>query len=216
MARVLVASMGFTVDFIVRRVADLGREELGYVMAVGLHAGDEDSWRRVEEAYKLLSHYLTSLGIPSELVAVKLGFYMVREARDAIARAASLAGTDGMVELYLTGGPRILVTTLILAALTSTSQVRDKCRLVVYGEEFKGSIEVPVGLLVKLLKLDEDSAKIVSSLSRFGGLKADELREIVDMKRSTLYKKLKDLAGEGLVYSDSGVWRVQEELERLL
>ena len=216
MPRVLVASLGFTVDFAVRRVADLGRGEVRHFIGVGLHSGDEDVWKRVEEAFKLLSHYLTSLGIPSELRVVRLGRSMVREARDALARASSLAGPGGLVEVYLTGGPRILTATLVIAALTSTPEVRDKIVITAYGEGFKADFQVHVGLLAKLLSLDEASLGIVHTLARTGGLRAEDLRNTLGMKRSTLYKKLKELSGMGLLRSEAGIWRVHEDLEKVI
>ena len=216
MPRVLVASLGFTVDFSVRRVADLGRGEVTYFIGVGLHSGDDEIWKRVEEAFKLLSHYLTSLGIPSELRVVRLGGSMIREARDALARASSLAGPDGLIEVYVTGGPRILTATLVIAALTLTPKIRDRTVITAYGEGFKADFQVNVGVLAKLLSLDETSIRIIHTLARTGGMKAENLRNTLGLKRSTLYKKLKELADNGLVYSDSGVWRIRESLERLV
>ena len=216
MSRVLVASLGFTVDFAVRRVADLGRKKVRYFIGVGLHTGDTAIWSRVEEAFKLLSHYLISLGIPSELRTVRLGRPMVREARDALARASSLAGPDGLIEVYVTGGPRILTTTLVIAALTSTPEVRDRCVITAYGEGFKANFQIHVGALAKLLSLEEESFRIVSTLARLGGARAEELRRILGMKRSTLYKRLKELSSMGLIRSDAGLWKVQEALEQLI
>ena len=57
MPRVLVASLGFTVDFSIRRIADLGRGEVKYFIGAGLHSGDESAWARVGEAYRPASHY---------------------------------------------------------------------------------------------------------------------------------------------------------------
>lgn len=216
MPRVLVASLGFTVDFAIRRVTDLGRGGIGRFMGVGLHTGDEDAWRRVEEAYKLLSHYLTSLGIPSELRRVRLGPSMVREARDALARAGSLAGPDGLVEVYVTGGPRVLTTALLVAALTSAPEVRDRVVVTAYGEGFRADFQLRVGPLVRLLRLDDDSRRIVDALAASGGMRAEELREALGMKRSTLYKRLRELSLAGLVRSEEGRWRVHEDLEQMI
>ncbi len=213
---VLAASIGFTIDFVVRRVADLGRGSVSHVVAVGLASGDESSWRRVEEAYKLLSHYLTSLGIGSELYRVELGRNLVREARNAIARASGLAGPDGQVEVYVTGGPRILVLALTVAALTSSDEVRRRTRIVAYGENFEGSLEIPVGLLTDILSLDKESARIVDTLSRMGPMRAEDLRSSLNMVRSTLYKKLRDLHSKGIVDKDDSLWRLDRRVEQLI
>ena len=213
---VLVASIGFTVDFVMRRIADLGRGGVSRVIAIGLRTQDEGSWRRVEEAFNLLSHYLKSLGIESELREARVGHGMVRSLRDALARASSLAGMDGIVEVYLTGGPRILIVALTIASLTSSPSVREKLRIVVYGEGFEGSLEIPVEPLARLLTLDEDSSRILSEIARLGSVDAKSLMQILDIKRSTLYKKLKDMTEHGLVVNDSGAWRIHRSIEEII
>ncbi len=216
MGVVLVATIGFTVDFVMRRVADLGRGSVSRVIALGIHVGDEAAWRRVEQAFKLLSGYLSGLGIDSELARVRLGPGMVRSIRDALARASSLAGPDGTVEAYLTGGPRILVAATIIAAMTSTPEVRDRLRIVVYGEGFEGALNLQVGPIVEYLKLRGGEARIIEEIARLGEATAAQLLGVLGVKRSTLYKKLAELEARGLLRRDGRGWRVHETLEAIL
>ncbi|GAB6148789.1 hypothetical protein [Stetteria hydrogenophila] len=214
MGRVLVASLGFTVDFVLRRVADLGRGGVSRLLGVALYT-DEGAWRRVEASFALLKRYLEGVGVGAELHRVTVGG-LVREARDALARAYSLAGGDGVVEVFITGGPRILGAALAVAALTSSREVRDRLVLTAYGEGFEARLEVEVGRLARLLCLDEQSQAILRELAGLGEARAEELRLRLGLKRSTLYKKLKDLQEAGLAESAGGRWRLHPSLEPLL
>ncbi len=212
----LVASIGFTIDFIAKRVADLGRDVVKYVIAVGLRTEDISSWRRVEAAFKLLSTYLTGLGIGSELRAVDAQGPFIRKLRDLLAYAYGLARPDGVVEVFLTGGPRLLGLALTLAALTSGDNIRNALRLVAYGENFEYDLTVPVGKLVSLLRLDEASWKLLLELARSGEADAKTLMTLVRLPRSTLYKKLKELEAMGLVERRNGRWSVHKDVAWLI
>lgn len=215
--RVLVAGMGFTVDFVLRRVADLGRGEVLRVILVGLRTEDRVSWERVLEAHRILSGYLKALGIESELVeapASEAG--LLGRVRDALARAASLAGEDGLVEVYLTGGPRILCLALTLASLTLPPGPRRRVRLVAYGEGFEARLEVRADSLAALLQLDEEHRALLEALARLGRARASRLLEELGWNRSTLYLRLSRLEALGLVARSGGEWMVHPAVEPLL
>ncbi|BAN89819.1 CRISPR-associated CARF protein Csa3 [Aeropyrum camini] len=210
----LVASIGFTVDFIIRRLADLrGGQSVSRVVAVGLDVGD-GSWSRVEQTYSLLNHYLASMSIDSTLEKLHLGPRLVPQARDLIYREAS--SFDGDVELYLSGGPRMLIVTLMLAAYSLDINTSSKIVVVSYGEGFPGSIEFRLIHAKILSSLDKQSLTILKAIAS-GNDNVKSLIETLDMPRSTLYKKLEDLEKMGLAKKISrGRWVLEEGLDKLL
>jgi CRISPR locus-related DNA-binding protein len=213
---VLVASIGFKIDFIAKRVADLGRELVKYVIAVGLKTDDEAAWRRVEAAFKLLSSYLSGLGIGSELRSIDSRGALVRKLRDVLAYAYGLAEGNSVVEVFLTGGPRLLGLAFTIAALTLDDEIRRSVRLVAYGEAFESSLVVPVGRLASLLRLDDTSLKVLLELARAGEVDAKTLLTLLGIPRSTLYKKLRELERAGLVERRDGRWSIHPDVVGIL
>ncbi|MCE4615845.1 MAG: CRISPR-associated CARF protein Csa3 [Aeropyrum sp.] len=211
----LIATMGFTVDFIIRRIADIKREEnVHRLMAVGLDAGD-GMWRRVEQTYSLLSTYLTSINVESSLHRLEITPTLIPEARDIIALGLAEAG-EGDVELFLTGGPRMLVVAMLLAAMSLRGSEARRIRVVSYGEGFPGSIKARLHHITVLHRLDDKSRAILEAL-REGSRTPDELRRRTGLKRSTLYMKLEDLRREGLIVSEGrGRWSVHPDLVNYL
>ena len=188
----IVAPIGFTMDFILRRVLALGKDLVAGVVLVSLDVGDESSKRRVESTVKSLEAILSSQGIVVEHRPLRPGHDLIARARDAIARARSISST-GDVELYLTGGPRMLVVALLLASLTG-----EPARVVVEGEAFDAILQVETGIVQRLLCLDETSKKILSALVR-GAATPKEVQAATGLPRSTVYKKLRDLEEAGLI-----------------
>ena len=175
------------------------------------------SWGRVEEAYRLLSTYLSSIGIPSELIVVKaFGKSLVRDIRDVLAKANSIADVDGFIEVYLTGGPRILGVALIMASLTSSPLIRRRTRIVVYSENFETKLELNVEKLISYISLDSTSMKLLYEIAKGGTLSTKELFQRAGIPRSTLYKKLKELEEKGLISRIDGKWIVQKDVETLV
>ncbi len=196
---VLLATLGFGIDFVVRRLRDIHAEgeRVSKILAVGLWT-DEATWARIDQAYSILRSYLQSLGIDSELLRIDLGkASLVREAVKAIAKALAVAGREEIVELYLTGGPRILLAAFYTAALLSP-EWSDRLRVVVYGEGFQASLRVSLGVLRGLIELDQASLKILRVVKEKGGSISTLLAE-TGLPRSTLYKKLGELEKRGLV-----------------
>lgn len=185
------------------------------MILVGLDAGD-GMWKRVEQTYSLLSHYLASIGVRGELRRLRLAPGLVSDLKDEISGALARAGQDGVLELFLTGGPRMLIVAVMLAAYTLDDEESMRIRVVSYGEGFPGSIHAWLGHIKALNRLDRESRLILKNI-RDGHNTVRELLRIMDIPRSTLYKKLDDLARLGLIEKEgTGAWRVQRDLENLI
>jgi len=212
---ILIATIGFTIDFIARRVADLGRSRVKHVIAVGLQA-DEQAWIRVEQAFKLLSSYLAGIGVSSELRHVAADKHLVRRLRDTLAYAAGLAGAEDVVEAFITGGPRILGLALTIAALTSSSDVRRKVKITAYGENFEATLEVPVAKVASIISLEPTARQLFFEIAQIGEADARTLMTLLGLPKSTLYKKLRELESVGLIRRSNGRWIVHSDVENLI
>ncbi|MCE4602528.1 MAG: CRISPR-associated CARF protein Csa3 [Desulfurococcales archaeon] len=210
----MIATLGFGIDFIVRRLADLRGESVSRIVVVGLYT-DKSSWQRIEQTYSILAAYLTGQGIGSRLERIDLHKGgLVRQARDIIARTMA-ESSDDLIELYLTGGPRILLATFYTAALTLSRVWAERIRISVYGEGFPASLTVETSVLLVLASIDEVSRRILEYI-RDGYNNVHNLRAALGLPRSTLYKKLKDLEDLGLIVRvGRGEFRVHPSLDQV-
>lgn len=211
---VVLASIGFSADFVLRRISDIrGVEGPSLVIAVGLDVGD-GQWDRVERTFLVLRHYLASIGLESRLLRIRLSSDIVRECRDAIIEALAKAG-QGVVELFLSGGPRLLVVSLLSAAFTLEDRYVDRVRVVSYGEGFPGSVAYRLSILRALSRLDPVEISILRAI-REERRRVGDLLEVLDIPRSTLYLKINKLIKMGLVRRVGSELVLQEGLDLFL
>ena len=214
---VLVASVGFTTDFIVRR---LSRGGVRRVVAVGLRVEEDPrSWERVEKSFQVLDSFLRTMGIEGELVPVASGGSLLRELTELLLAElrGSACGGDCVVEVFLTGGPRILVVSLALATLLLPDEALRRVVISVYGEQFDAELVIRPWYVAVLRGLDAVERKILEALVRLGGsARPSELLVELGIARSTLYKKLARLRRLGLVHSQDGRIVVSRDVESIL
>ena len=215
---VVVASVGFTTDFVMRRLYTLRGHKVSRVVAVALDAGDKRARNRVVQAYSVLSGFLRGIGVDSRLEWVSYGRGMIGEARSILARAVSESGR-GFVDLFLTGGLRILVVTLLLAALTLPESLASRVQVTSYGEAFDATLSVNAGHVRKILGLRSQELELlrrIAERSAAGPVRGTELMEVMDMPKSTIYKKLSELEDAGLITRKGEGWVIAEGLEYLM
>jgi len=210
----MVATLGFGIDFIVRRLADLRSTHVTEIIVVGLYT-DHSTWQRIEQSYNILSAYLKSQNITSRLERIEVDKHLVRQAREIINKAIQ-DHPETPLELYLTGGPRILLAAFYTAALTFPEEYVGKIRITVYGEGFPASLTVEIGKLLVLARLDEKTREILERIKE-GYNSVGSLLAAVGLPRSTLYKKLEELEKLGLIVrSGRGKYDVHPALEQIL
>ena len=225
--RVLLASMGFTIDFIARRIAR--GERVSRVVAVGLKLlEDPGSWDRVENAYRILEHYLKSSQIRGELRSIEYSPQwpterLLGQSKRLLDEMLGLpevqAAGDCGLEVYLAGGPRILVTSMAVMAFAASLDPykgRSIC-ITSSGEGFEAWAEVRPRLLIELANMDEEDKRLLLLLRDTGG-DILEVRRRTGWPRSTLYKRLEELRERGLVERGDkrGVWKVHPLVDELL
>jgi CRISPR-associated protein Csa3 len=188
--RYLVASFGFDIDFVFREMTS-GKFDKVLLLALRTARGFE----RVQKAFATLSLICTSLRVECALEPVVPDEKMLRSVYSTLLKAASEAQE---LELYLTGGPRMLVVALLVAALMLPRELAGKVSVVVEGEGFDCEMRVDPSVLAEKLRLDEKSARIVSALEA-GRAKLSEIAREAGLPKSTAHRRLTELMESGLV-----------------
>lgn len=196
--RTLVASFGFDIDFVVRRMS---REKFDKVVLVSLYTSRE-AYRRVEEAYHTLSRLCIAMNIVCELERVTPG-EIFNSTYSILVKETSQTNS---VELFLTGGPRLLVVSLLLSLLSLPEKLLKKTKIIVEGEGFEWTIEINPETYVKRLKLDEISKEIINQLDN-KPQHLGELARALDRPKSSIHKKLRELASLNLITIEHNSYR---------
>jgi CRISPR-associated protein Csa3 len=206
----LIATLGFDADFTLRR---LMRGAPGRVVILALKV-DEGSWARVDSAFKLIQAFCSYRRIDCILEPVNID-RPVMEVYSILKR--ELEGVKERLELFLTGGPRIMVVSTLLAALLLPPEYSRKVKAVVEGEAFTASLEVDIGTLQKLLTLDHIERRILLTLLEHQqGLTAPRIAIISKTPRTSTYRKLHSLENLGLVEKADGKYKLVEMLRDLM
>ncbi len=183
MGRCIVASLGFDVDFILRRLRDGDVERLTCYSV----KSDDQGWSRVAKAFSLVNHYCEAVRLRCRLEGVSL-VSLISEVKSIIER--ELRDCESL-ELFLTGGPRISVVGGLVAALLLSADLMNRVNLVVEGENFAGALRFNVGVLARYMALDEASKSIVKAAVE--PKKILEIIKITELPRATVYRKVERL-----------------------
>lgn len=191
--KILVASFGFDIDFVVRRLASKGFKK---IVLLTLYT-NEEAFRRIEKAYHTLSIVCKSMNIECRIEKLEPDKLM----RSILSIIQAEVGDPKAerVEVYLTGGPRMLVIATLISALLLPERLVNKVDIVVEGEGFDCEAEIDLAKLLALLKLDSTNRKIVFELQTRGPQGLSELENLTGIPRSTLYRRLKELIEQGLI-----------------
>lgn len=204
--KTLVASFGFDIDFITYRISAVKPDR---VVLLALYTSRE-AYSRVEKSYHLISVMCNSIKIdcglenidPSNAGRAVLSI-LEREVRNA-----------DEVEVFLTGGPRILVVTLLVAALLLPDELASKIKVVAEGEGFNCRLELDVKSLIDRMRIDARSKEILNKIELIGNATFGEIsREVPGIPRSTMYRRLNELLKTGLVEKTDGYYVAKRSLK---
>jgi len=193
--KTLVASLGFDVDFIMRRIS---AERFDRIVCVALKT-DEDSWKRVEKAYNLIKYFAKTLNIDVVLEPVKPS-HIVNQVYRILYKVVD---ESEATEVYGTGGPRIIVVALLIASLLLPRNVRHRVKFLVEGEAFEASLTFNPADLVDYLTLAPEAQSIISYLlSVDAPVRAMDVVRGTGLPKSTVYKYVKRLIERGFIEED--------------
>ncbi|MEZ0394291.1 MAG: CRISPR-associated CARF protein Csa3 [Desulfurococcaceae archaeon] len=204
--RTLVATFGFDIDFVIRRLSSGN-----YSGAILLSLRTEEGRSRVEKAFSSVRQYCVALRKECELAWLEPQG-LLRSVYSVLSDAAS----KGEVDLYLTGGPRALVVSALLAALMLDGERIGRVRVVVEGEAFDYSWEASASVLRNMLELDHRSRRLLMTLAAQGRATLAEVSRATGLPRATAFRRLKELADAGLVCSGDGEYFLCPEAQKVL
>lgn len=205
-ARTLVATFGFDIDFVVRRITARRYSQVR-LLSLKTREGEE----RVAKAFHALKAICISMRIDCTLEGLEASG-IIR----AVYTILKNASQKGPVDLYLTGGPRILVVSALVAALMLGEDESSRIQVAVEGEAFEHSWEPKLSLLKQLLSMDDRDRDIVLSLRTLGRASLAELARQAGIPKSTVFKRLRRLMANGIVCGEGDVYLLCKEVYDLL
>jgi CRISPR-associated protein Csa3 len=203
--KTLMASFGFDVDFVLRRLAS--SQDYNRVILLAIQT---DGFERVKKAYSTLSLVCTSLKRECILEPIKPREDIIRSVFSILSREVE----KSYVDVYLTGGPRILVIALLLSTFMLPQELASKVKVIAEGEGFDCYMEFNVALIQEVLKLDSRDKSILQMLMMYGPLTLSELAERTNLPKSTTYRRLEELMDKKLVEkTESETYRVRNHIQ---
>ncbi|MEM1831016.1 MAG: CRISPR-associated CARF protein Csa3 [Desulfurococcaceae archaeon] len=203
--KTLVATFGFDIDFVLRRLAS---REYGSVVLLALKTSEE-AYRKVEKAYSTLKIVCESLRISCSLNDLEPEVI----ARSIPSILKNIAEKSERVELFLTGGPRILVVTTLLSALLLPKYLAEKINIIVEGEGFECENTINLSKYQELARLDERDMRILLELQARGPQRLGELEKHTEIPRSTLFRRLEELTAKKLVRKENDKYLAEEVIK---
>jgi CRISPR-associated protein Csa3 len=204
--KTLVATFGFDIDFVLRRIS--GRK---YDKIILLSLKTPEGEKRVEKAYTTLKTVCISMGVDCALEWLTENRF-VRTIYSILSREAG----EASVELYLTGGPRILVVSALTAALMLSSSHAEKINMVVEGEAFEKTWEAPLKTLKKLVALDEKSREVIMHTAVLRRASLAELSRMLGLPKPTVLRRLRELMDKGVVCKMGDEYLLCPQVDQLL
>lgn len=197
MSIVLMATLGFDADLVLRRITRRGG--YGAIKCLSLRI-DETSFRRVENAFSTVKFVAEKINMYAELRAFELGRDLVRSITAEIEKEALRRS----VEVYLTGGPRLLVVATFIATLLVYPEFLENITIAVEGESFEGEFKARASWLKKLIGLAAEEIDIIRYAAAKISVKPSDLVRDLDIPKATSYKKLRKLAKNGFLEEKNG------------
>jgi CRISPR-associated protein Csa3 len=167
---------------------------------------DEASFRRVENAFSTVKFVAERLNIPAELRAFELGRGLVRGITAEIEKEAA----RDLVELYLSGGPRLLIMATLIATLLVDPIFLENITIIVEGEGFEGVIKSRADWLKKLIGLSGEEIDIIKYTAGKDVVKPLNLVKDLKIPKATAYKKLRELSSEGFLEEKNGEYVLKQ------
>lgn len=205
---ILVASFGFDIDFVVRRLSVKKYSE------IVLLAVRTEGFSRIEKSYYALAHICATAGIECKLVPLQLSG-LIRSIYSILLEKLSRS-SDTQIDLYLTGGPRMLVISSLLASLLLPNVLAERVSIVVEGEGFDYSWSTRADKLIALLHLDRRSREVLMAVATLGKATLSEVSNKTNIPKATAYRRLKELEEKKIICQRDELYELCEDFKYIL
>ncbi len=204
--KVLVATFGFDIDFVMKRLA-----ESRYDKVILLALKTDYGFDRVEKSYHLLAVACKAMNIECILEPIDLKNLI----KVIYSMLEHVAETSKFIDLLLTGGPRVLVISSLIAALMLPNELIKKINIIVEGETFDCKLLTPVHLLRNLITLDDKDRRIVFALSQ-GKMRLSEISEKTEIPKTTMHRRIHNLVKDKIVCEEGEYFILCDETLKIL
>jgi len=209
MVRMYVFTLGFTSEFVIKPLLEVGVGRDAYIIIIYTLAGDDYSRRRVKDAVAYIEKLAREGGFLNRTFfqQVSLGntFYdTVYEIAVALNEVTRKLGKKDVkkVDVWLTGGMRILVVATLIACKIVFEYLDIPVEYHVWSED--GAYKYKFGLSLIGLNLRGISKARMEILKRIVYLGEASYEELVSAKRkeATIRKMAELLRKDGLIYCE--------------
>jgi CRISPR-associated protein Csa3 len=205
---ILVASFGFDIDFVVRR---LGVKKYSEIVLLAIRT---EGFSRVEKSYYALAHICATAKIGCKLVPLQLSG-LIRSIYSILLEKLNMS-SDTQIDLYLTGGPRVLVISSLLASLLLPDVLAERVSIVVEGEGFDYSWSTKTDRLIALLHLDRRSREVLMTVATLGKATLSEVSSKTNIPKATAYRRLKELEERKIICQQGELYELCEDFKYIL
>jgi len=214
--RLFVVTLGFDVKLVVRQlISRYSVKENDTVIVVTAKAFDQFSLERLKAALDDVEKILDYAGIKPKVIHVDPTDVVgtIYEVGKTLINA--IAGNPTEIVLILSGGMRVLVIEVLLAALlTLPKDLLGKSRISIELENLSGYVEIPL-MLFTGLDIDEEDVRLMNAISRLGDAPS-QLITTLGIPKSTVYRRIRKFMDSSLVVRGRGRYSLTQWGELVL
>ncbi|BCS94302.1 CRISPR-associated CARF protein Csa3 [Metallosphaera javensis (ex Sakai et al. 2022)] len=187
--KVLVLSLGFTVEYLVRIISTRGTSDINKIIIFTSFGEDPLSRKRSEDTINYAKDYLTKAGLEYEIKALDIS----KSFLNVVLQIAEVLRKYNEMEIYILGGMRLFALSLYYYGLIAKN-LNKNVKVVLYTEDMTLKGELPL-TIPKSLK--EEEIKILKNLNDKKTIK--DLAELLQKSVSTISKQIDSLEENNLV-----------------
>jgi len=209
MKQVYIFTLGFTPEFVLRPLLEAGVGENTYIIILYTLAGDEYSKRRVKDAISYIEKFSREAGFINRVFfqQIFLGstfhetIYEMASALIQTLRGARLHRENiEKVNVWLTGGMRIIITATLIACKMLFEYMKIPVRFHVWSEDSTYRYTFDLSLIgINLKEVPKARMEILRRVVSLGESTYEELTD-TRRKESTIRKMIEFLRKDDLVY----------------
>jgi len=194
--KLVACPLGFDERFVIRAIIQLrlGLESHDALVLFLPTEGDPRSLEAFNRISRMVENYNLDLALNLREINVDDFWRGASQVRRCLEELASKLGSPEL-HLILGGGMRILSLQVLVGALA----LGLGGEVLVYREDLKGSVRLPLDALRDLERPSENHLKLLEVIKRRPGLSLSELAHETSMPKTTLHKRLQELKSMKLI-----------------
>ncbi|ARM76980.1 CRISPR-associated CARF protein Csa3 [Acidianus manzaensis] len=187
--KVLVLSLGFTVEYLVRIISTRGTSDVEKIIIFTSFGEDPLSRKRAEDTINYAKDYLSKAGLNYEIKALDIS----KSFLNVVLQIAETLKKYNEMEIYILGGMRLFALSLYYYGLVAKS-LNKNVKVILYTEDMSLIGELPLTIPEKL---KDEEIKILKVIENQKSLK--DIAKSLNKSISTISKQMDSLEENKLV-----------------